>query len=250
MTKHRVQGNTLANRIPAPSRARLGTGGTIALSLALIAVVLAFLLIAFAPKADATEHRPTPVSTSATGPQTTPHVKVWVCHHYTVLIHVDKHSAAFKGHLKHRAERGWDKIEGLDGTAAQIIAGCKPIPTDHPPTCQHCTPTTPPTSSTTTEPTTPPTSTTTTEPTTPPVTITTQPTTPSSTTTTAVVAPPKSRPVAPKPVAVVKHPKPVTQPPAMLAFTGPITPEALYAGIALTLAGGGAYMLRRRTSQH
>lgn len=56
------------------------------------------------------------------------HQPVLVCHnrdHNPVLITVDASSTSYQGHLKHRTE-GRDLIQGLDGNAAAITAGCTP----------------------------------------------------------------------------------------------------------------------------
>lgn len=54
--------------------------------------------------------------------------KRWVCHnraHNPVLIHVDKNSTKYQGHLKHREqEQNLDLVEGPDGSAAAVKAAC------------------------------------------------------------------------------------------------------------------------------
>ena len=56
------------------------------------------------------------------------HEPVLVCHnraHHPVLITVDKSSTKYQGHLMHRTqEQNLDLVEGIDGDAEAIKAGC------------------------------------------------------------------------------------------------------------------------------
>lgn len=56
------------------------------------------------------------------------HEPVLVCHnraHHPVLITVDKSSTKYQGHLMHREqEQNLDLVEGIDGNAEAIKAGC------------------------------------------------------------------------------------------------------------------------------
>lgn len=114
--KHRTQ-STLANCIPVPARRQLGPVGAIILSVALAVAMLAILAIGFAPKAGA--------SITRTGPQKAPTATVLICHLPGHLISVTYRGHEYRTHLRHRA----DRIEGRDGTAEQIVARCKPLPT-------------------------------------------------------------------------------------------------------------------------